>query len=369
MTALRRIAESDAMPCVSTGILDLDSQSIFSNDGTRLVTWHRPFGSTLWNPRDGSKIKDLAPGPIDYAAGTCSITSDQQFAEIVHAGVVSFYRLADGTLDHEISLGSGAARAVSGDGASIACVDAAGTLFLIDTRTGLRRFATPVAKSRADVGIVQMTADGSRIIIALGKSVLSLADALTGAIIKSSPVPWAPTAAGDLQTLAFQSPDGRFVVMPEPIRLSRRVSLVAVPPLYVFDSHGLNLLGIVPGTIPHGCQPFSPDGRRMVADDAQKLVLYDTATWKPTSAISAGSAPAFTWLSNGSLITTGNDAQSVTNVQLWTRHRPEAWWGVAVLPQFWLALVATLFTLARIRADLRRWYHPAVPVLPPTGGG
>jgi len=64
--------------------------------------------------------------------------------------------------------------------------------------------------------------------------------------------------------------------------------------------------------------------------------------------------------SDGSLLTI-SEFPGKADVQIWTRHRPEAWYGIAVLPQFWLALFAALFCLYRIRADLRLWYHPILP--------
>ena len=107
----------------------------------------------------------------------------------------------------------------------------------------------------------------------------------------------------------------------------------------------------------------------MIIEDDGHLSLIDTATWKPTSEIYTGSAESVIWLPNGSFLTTSPFGPRATAaVQIWTRHRPEAWYGVAVLPQFWLALCATLFTLARIRADLRRWYHPTLTTPEPPAG-
>lgn len=49
------------------------------------------------------------------------------------------------------------------------------------------------------------------------------------------------------------------------------------------------------------------------------------------------------------IVTTGRDGTA----RIWQRRRPEYWWGVAWLPEFWLALVLALSMLWSIRRDRR----------------
>lgn len=346
---------------------------LISDDGTRLVTTNFNGDTILRDGRDGSRIANLGSGQYGNDIIDSLITPDQSYAEIVRRDGVARYKLADGKLDREIALPYSYIRAVYPGGLSIAWVDGAGKLFVTDLQSCQARFGVPVAKSLDDVEDLQITVDGKRI-IAASRSKQTLVDAKSGKVINSWLVPWRepppvlPVSGwrplpGPYPSGFVQSPDGRFIV--RPVHIEPQTGMGATPgdSLYVFDSRTLGLLANLPGTFPVDLgsdgQPFSCDGRRMLTENTKRIALWDTSTWNQTSEIYASPPSSAVWLPDGSLLTENYD--SGTDVRIWTRHRPEAWYAIAVLPQFWLALVATIFTLARIYADLNRWYHPVIP--------
>jgi hypothetical protein len=39
---------------------------------------------------------------------------------------------------------------------------------------------------------------------------------------------------------------------------------------------------------------------------------------------------------------------------VWSRRRPERWWGIAWLPEFWLTLILAVLLLANVARNWRR---------------
>ncbi|MBI3829916.1 MAG: WD40 repeat domain-containing protein [Planctomycetes bacterium] len=80
---------------------------------------------------------------------------------------------------------------------------------------------------------------------------------------------------------------------------------------------------------------FSPDGMRAVTGGGNNpLRLWDLEIGAELCAW--GLYQPATFLSNGDLITQGE------SVQRWHRRRPEPWWGIAWLPEFWLTVVLSV---------------------------
>jgi len=85
------------------------------------------------------------------------------------------------------------------------------------------------------------------------------------------------------------------------------------------------------------CAAFSPDDRRVVTASLNNTVrVYDAANGAVLASLpDSGSSAAFS--PDGARIVTGHGKNG--EVRLWQRRRPEYWWGVAWLPEFWLAVV------------------------------
>ena len=45
-------------------------------------------------------------------------------------------------------------------------------------------------------------------------------------------------------------------------------------------------------------------------------------------------------------------------IHLWQRRRPEYWWGVAWLPEFWLTVVLGIGLIVSVWRDSRNLRHP-----------
>jgi len=81
-----------------------------------------------------------------------------------------------------------------------------------------------------------------------------------------------------------------------------------------------------------GFAAFSPDRRRMATGADHWTHIRDLETGAKLCSLFEGGGSVF--LSADELLTSCDDA-----FRLWHRRRPEYWWGIAWLPEFWLTLV------------------------------
>jgi WD40 repeat protein len=342
-TSLKRIAEI----ALAGGERGQDHATI-SVDGTRLVVW-TPDGVQLWDAQAGKKIVDLPPH-FEYAGdeiGGVRITDDQRFAVALRYERLDFYRLADGAFDHGFRLPSYGWRdgvSFSRDGSATAAVGVFdGNLHIFDAAGADRVPPLPFGSQMNGVNIYQIetTDDGKRIVLA-GNGKLTLVDAVAGRVMQSAPLPWNGGVAFPFEL----SPDGRWIAFPD-----------APAGSLIFDARTLKR----PSALANGYCPspraFSPDGHWFVSIDpgSQALKVWDTRTWKPLSSIPPDPTLQYVWyLADGSILSGGSDG----SMKLWTRHRPEAWYGFAALPIFWVALAATIAAFRGVRKDVWRWRHP-----------
>jgi WD40 repeat protein len=353
-------------------------RAVFSADDSRLIT--AGFDdAAIWNTGDGSRIAALAMSQGRFSElQQVLITPDQRLVELADTDGVRFYRIADGMLNHEIRFQPYTSpKIISGrfpgwalatpDGSTVVWCDVSDSVFITDTQTGRNRFALQIAGASREFAAL-VTGGGSRVLLWVNTQ-LTLLDISTGATVASAP-PWPAGISVPPFSIAnasgfSQSPDGRLIAgctctNPAP---PRPFGTPAQWRTCVFDARTLNLIGMVPGDF-FGFQPFSPNCRRLALLDSgaepQRATIWDSSSWRCTSTFLPGRLGYVAWLNDDSLFTTSASDGRIVG-QIWTRHRPEAWYGIAALPQFWLALIAAIFTLVRIRADLHRWYHPILP--------
>lgn len=133
--------------------------------------------------------------------------------------------------------------------------------------------------------------------------------------------------------------------------------LGAVPSaLYAWDARTLSLVGQATlGKTPWQAL-WSPDGQRLLVVDAavdvfdrdlKKLAAFDLHVPGEPPAVSH-----IAWLTNDRVLTLSGNG----TLRVWQRRRPEAWWGVIELWEFWAAAVVTAWAAWRAVRDLRRWY-------------
>jgi hypothetical protein len=337
-------------------------ESCLSEDGTRLVVWTY-HGVALRDAQTGTTLRQLEPQnhPTAQQTQDVQITNDQRLAVVVAFDQVNFYRLADGTLDHGCRIPASFEKAVFHDGSALAVASLADNrLHIVDASSGTDRF--PPLPVGTLVIRVEITRDGNRIVV-VDDGAIRLIDARTGRLIKTQPASWLGQAGFDLQ----QSPDGRWLVLP--------VDQAVTPPVagrptarkvqLIFDARTLDLAATVPGFPPGTCQPFSPTGRTFVALSHEyisfgpdryrrEFTVWDATTWKPESKSSDPRlyGAQLLWHRADGTILTAHHA----DLNLWRQHRPAAWYGVAVLPQFWLALLVVALLVRSLWRDLRRWY-------------
>ncbi|HLX64587.1 MAG TPA: hypothetical protein VKX17_25160 [Planctomycetota bacterium] len=114
---------------------------------------------------------------------------------------------------------------------------------------------------------------------------------------------------------------------------------------------------------------ISPDGSRVLRLKGLQIVLEDNVAKRslemlPGFEMNEDTATA-SFSPDGAQIVAGN-WRFRNELFVWKRRRPEYWWGIAWLPEFWLLVILTsafLWSLLRDRRDLRR--TPAIIPEPP----
>ena len=96
---------------------------------------------------------------------------------------------------------------------------------------------------------------------------------------------------------------------------------------------------------------YSPDGKLIVTDANEMTVhILDAVTGKSLFALKghADNVTSAAYSPDGKRIVTGSFDKTA---RLWQRRRPEYWWGVAWLPEFWLTLALGLGLLWSVWRD------------------
>jgi WD40 repeat protein len=114
-----------------------------------------------------------------------------------------------------------------------------------------------------------------------------------------------------------------------------------------------------------GALDLSPDGKQIVAvdDDSNKVGLWDAETCESHGIVGPTLEAHYAKFSpDGQRIATVNLIDETT--RLWSRRRPEYWWGIAWLPEFWVAYFTGGALLVIAARNLRRRFARPAAVLP-----
>ena len=326
-----------------------------SPDGSILVA-NALSGIELWNTNTGCKIASLNGPAIRIASASrwygrpLFITSDSRY---IVAGVgYDFMRFnaSDGTFVDDVPLPDEEANQfllrTNRNGTTMAYIDWVSPfpVHVIDRQTGKDRFA-PV-NSGPTTYYLQVTHDQKGILVGeqpgpRGNCRLTYIDSATGATTSSA-------ACQQFGPWFEESPDSRFLACHD-----------LLGGTVILDTRSLRTLADLPGQFESEQTPFSSEGRRLFlrVGDGNDLAIYDTATWKLLSTLRPGKNTGdVRYISDNTILTIEDDRKLLS----WTRRRPEAWYGVAVLWQFWAALIAAGGFLSFAIRDLKRWYHPTL---------
>ena len=144
---------------------------------------------------------------------------------------------------------------------------------------------------------------------------------------------------GPVNKAAF-SPDGRWIVTASQDNTAR-----------VWDAEsGRELIVLTGHTEGVHWAAFSPDGQRIVTASPDKTArIWDAETGRELAILKghADSVQSVAFFPDGRFILTESDR----TVRLWSRRRPEWWWGVAWLPEFWTGLLSALALAFSLRRD------------------
>jgi WD40 repeat protein len=134
--------------------------------------------------------------------------------------------------------------------------------------------------------------------------------------------------------------------------------------LRLFDVASRRPLGTLPRSnadLSRDISPFSPDGRMIVTSVGKNFAIWDAATCECLfEARKYGSSIRFTEDGDRLVIWDFFTKDPDNHISIWRRRRPEWWWGVAWLPEFWLcaafsgALIWSLYRDWRDRRHRRR---------------
>jgi WD40 repeat protein len=128
------------------------------------------------------------------------------------------------------------------------------------------------------------------------------------------------------QMFAFYSPDGNRIVTPSDKHAVR-----------VWDPNsGRELFSTKGNTRPvYTCRCF-PDSSRIVTESLDSSVrIWDMLTGEQLTVLNLKSAGTLALSPDGQRICVGNG----NTAYIWSRRRPEYWWGIAWLPEFWLTVL------------------------------
>ena len=95
----------------------------------------------------------------------------------------------------------------------------------------------------------------------------------------------------------------------------------------------------LPGYGGANCAALSPNGQKVVASSGwDDTFVWDVENRKELAHLSGhtGALHTLEFSPDGCWIVTSSDDKSA---RLWLNNRPEYWWGVAWLPEFWLTLL------------------------------
>ena len=188
------------------------------------------------------------------------------------------------------------------------------TLGLFDARDGkkMARFRFPCGTCEGCWDSVEVSPDGNRFYARTDRHRLVVCDVRNGTscVVNETANPSRERHGGSLWNLLAVSPDGRRILT---------------------------------------CYPELPPRIR----DAETLELLDELTepWSSDGQTSAGFSHDGRTVAVCSIV--------VGSLDIWTRRRPELWWGIACLAEFWIALVAGIALIASLIRSVRGRADPS----------
>lgn len=332
-------------------------RAFFSPDGRRLITADTKR-AVLYDAASGKRIRVLEENGGVGVGEAVYFSADSSMAALRMDShrPVRIFSSEDGHLLHEYRPSTMTANrtfaAFSPDGATLAYGNY-GSLHLINTATG--NTSSPPLKLPGNFEGLWMAPDGRRIIAltsgGMGASDLTAVDLANGQALATT-----RAALGSSPDRLEWSPDRQQVV------LTGWAGFVEVlNALTLKSTHQFN--GKLPANSPNNI--LSPDGSRAATIDRTgyphaRVEFFDASTWSATSAIDErrrgyiGHFRDVAFIGDAAHVLTATD---IGQVHLWRRRRPEAWWGVAALPAFWVAAIATVLFVAGALRDVRRHHR------------
>ena len=330
-----------------------------SHDARWALTGSADGSLRLWNAQSGDEIAKFKADLSGRFQSASISSAGNRFAALGTDGIVRIWKHESPSQPTELHqeksalelstfyLGGIVDVSLSMDGALIATREEMRPVKIWDAGTGslLHAHECRTSSPSEHLQFAYFTPDSQRMVLLHGNDREALWDAHTGKPIhidEASPI---------LEGSYFVefSPDG-----------NRIVAMWGTRP-YVFDAHR----GI---TLAHLPFPESNPDVAAFKRAFQKIAGYFTDRFDDPGANPFLGGPGHSFAARFSL----DGEKIVGNVYdellVWRRRRPEWWWGVAWLPEFWIALVLTAalaWSVRRDFGDLRRKQMPEAGVTTP----
>jgi len=326
------------------GHTNLVTSVSFSPDRAQVLSAGRDGAVRVWDASTGAQLHRLAPLYCHRAPFWARyLAGGEEVAILTNDGVLAVWRVgadrpevvSSSRLDEFHPLGL----EVVGGAESLVGLDASGTrIAVVDPRSGRRLRSFPLPRVlRAAYALVP--GSGDFVAATADGSVVRL-DLATGESDELCP------AGGPLASAVAVSQDGR------------RLALAVDDGVRIYDLDSRRQIAALPGCLKESPYriAFCPDGSRIITFDG-----YRTATilrhrggdllWQARAPLAHYGGEPIQFSPEGRSVL----LPIVQGAQVWRRGRPEPWWGVFWLWEFWLtAAFAGLFVWSVVR-DRRRF--------------
>jgi hypothetical protein len=216
------------------------------------------------------------------------------------------------------------------------------TCHVLNTETGKELFCLRghlSDKFRSDISAIY-SPDGDRIITSGGDGTVRVWDAKSGT-----------------QLMVLHSEIDSF----SSIRFSpdqRRLIVSSFSRSRVWDADAWKFLYDLPGTVGATEARYSPDSKRILIVDLDgSATIWDAETGKAFFGLVSPIRQYGQYIYRAEFLPGGETILAATSdgfVQEWSRRRPEAWWGIACIPEFWLFIGLLCNTMWSVWRDLRK---------------
>ncbi|MCY3017849.1 MAG: WD40 repeat domain-containing protein [Planctomycetota bacterium] len=295
----------------------------FSPDGKRIITAGHDNAARIWSVADGTMLAEFHSASQSNVFATFS--RDGRLAAVAgYDKSVRVFETGSGTQLVEIKREPNLLNCAqfSPDGKTLLVACSAQSAFLYDEASGFRTPCAAFPTGRYDATHCAFSGDGRWVVVSTDRAAIvwQTSDSILSATL---PHP-------DVVNWAVFSPDQRYIVTVCRDGSARLWQFDRQIVIRTFREQG-QWSGIITAE-------FSPDGARILtASGCGDCTIWDVMTGGRLAVLRQDAGVQHvSFSSDGSRLAA---ASRDGKLSVWSRRRPEYWWGLAWLPEFWLTVV------------------------------